>query len=220
MSSIIQAFKNWFRGKEESAADSMADPVRDAKFAIDDSRKLVSGFEGKVADLMGHDKRTRLDIDAAKAEAKKWGNVAKAAAAAANQADCATAVKKQMEANQKAEKLQHDFDATEATIVGLRHQLDAAKAKIEHAESNKEVLTARLEGARISEQLEKASTALDEGGPLAALDALERKTVECETHAQAIEELHGRNMQALEEKYATSNQDVDDEVAKLMARGK
>jgi len=220
MSSIIQAFKNWFRSKKDSAADSMTDPVQDAKFAIEDSRKLVAGFEAKVADLMGHNKRTKLSIDESREEIKKWEKVSIAAGKANSKEDCAMAVKKKLEATRKAEQLEHDYQADEQTIAALRHQLEGAKAKIEHAESNKEVLTARLEGARISEQLQQASTALDAGGPLAALDTLERKTVECETHAQAIEELHTNNSAALEEKYSTSSQDVDDEVAKLMAQSK
>lgn len=220
MSSLIQSFRNWWRGKKDEAADSLADPVRDAKFAIEDSEKLVGGFEGNIADLMAHNKRVSLDSKSAQEEAKKWEGIAKAAASEGNQADCATAVKKKFEATQRGEKLKHEYDVTEQTIAGLRQQLDSAKGKIEHAKSNKEVLTARLEGAKISEQLQKASTAMDAGGPLAALDALERKTVECETHAQAIEELHGNNEESLANKYATVNQDVDDEVAKLMAKAK
>lgn len=217
MSSLIQAFKNWVRGKKDDAADKMADPVRDAKFAIEDSEKLVGEFEAKIADLMAHNKRTALEVEAAQRDVTKWSNVAASAAKAGNRADCETAVKQKAEAQQKADRMAHEKDTNDQIIAGLRKQLDATRDKIEHAKSNKEVLAARMDGAKIREQLTKASTAMEDGGPLAALDTLERKTVECETHAEAIEELHDNKKEDLEEKYSQVNADVQSEVDKLMA---
>lgn len=217
MSSLIHAFRNWILNKKDQAADAITDPEVDAKIAIEDSERLVNDFESKIADLMAHNKRVAMDVNAAKQDVDKWSNIATKAAAAGNRDDCTVAIKNKAEAAQKQERLQHEVEIADKTIAGLRVQLDATKEKIAHAKDNKEVLSARLKSAEIRKQLTKASTAMDSGGPLAALDTLERKTVECETGADAIEELHGNKEEELANKYSAVNAGVDDEVSKMMA---
>ena len=39
MASLIKAIKNMIRGKKDSVAQSLADPVNDGKFAIEDSER-------------------------------------------------------------------------------------------------------------------------------------------------------------------------------------
>lgn len=218
MASLWQSIKNWWRGKRDDAADAISDPIRDAKFAIEDSEELVSNFESHIADLMAHSKRTALSINSAEHDVAKWDSIAKAAANSGNRPDCESAVKQKTEAQQKRDRLRTEFEQSEQVVAGLRKQLDAAKEKISHAKNNKEVLSARLKGAEIREQLSNASTAMKVGGPLAALSALEQKTIETETHADAVDDLHKVGSEDLAEKYSSASKDVQDEVERLMQK--
>jgi phage shock protein A len=217
MASLWQSIKNWWRGKTDSAAEALADPVRDAKFAIEDSEKLIRDFEGKVANLMAQNKRNEISAKAARADEQKWGNIAQAAAKAGNRQDCEDAVHKKSEAATKASRLEGETKNNEATIAKLRKTLDETKQKIEHARNNKDVLEARLKGAQVREELLHTASDMGGSGPLSALDDLERKTIEAETHADAVGELAGEGEESLEEKYDAGRADLQGEVDKLMS---
>lgn len=217
MASILKSISNWFRGKKDDAAEAMADPIRDAKFAIEDSEGRVSDFESKVAQLMAQNKRLQRQREDAKADVEKWTNVAKRAAASGNEADVKKAVEEKVSANKKLVALDSETAANDKTIAGLREQLDRARTKISNAKSNQAVLAARLEGAKVRKELAQASSDFGSSSPLAALDDLDKATQSAETEAEAYEEITANANENLAEKYATSSVEVEDEVAKLMA---
>jgi len=80
-----------------------------------------------------------------------------------------------------------------------------------------------MEGAKVRQELAKASSSFDSGAsPLAALDNLEREVETLETEAEAWEELStdpaAEAQKSLEDKYGDAGTaEVNDEVAKLMA---
>ena len=94
------------------------------------------------------------------------------------------------------------------------------------AESNLVRLNARLEGAKVRQELAKASSSFAGGdSPLAALDNLEKEVNTVETEAEAWEELSvdatEQSQQSLESKYGSAGSTaVDDEVARLMESAK
>ena len=47
--SILQAVQNWFRAKNQEAAEALSDPVRDGKLAITDSERQIAEFTSKIA---------------------------------------------------------------------------------------------------------------------------------------------------------------------------
>lgn len=218
MASLWQGIKNWWRGKKDSAAEAIADPVRDAKFAIEDSEKIVGDFKGKITNLMAQNKRNALLALAARGDEQKWGHIAESAAKRGCREDCEEAVRLKGEAATKAQRLENETKNNEATIAKLRHTLSDTEAKIEHAKNNKDVLEARLKGAEVRKQLLATANDISGSSPLAALDDLEKKTVETETYADAAEEMSGNGQESLAEKYSSAHADVQSEVDKLMAQ--
>jgi phage shock protein A len=226
MPKLFKALGNWVRAKDEEAAKAMSDPVRDSRFAIDDSKKQIGEFTGKIASLIAENKRIGRDAASAEAEVDKFDEIARRAAASSEEDDVRSALERRQTAQERLTTLRSEVERNASLITQLRNQLNQARAKVAAAESNLTRLNARLEGAKVRQELAKASSAFNTGdSPLAALDDLERQVDETETEAEAWEEIStdagAEEGKALEEKYGSgSSSDVDDEVAKMMAAAK
>lgn len=221
MPSLLKAIGNWLRGKRDEAAEKLADPIRDGKFAIEDSERRVQEFQAKVAKFMAVNKQLDREIQAQKAEVEKWLSIARKAASAGNSADVAQAV----EAKQQAEKVllekRKQYDANEAILRQLRQQIQTAIAKVASAKSNYAQLVARHEGAKVRKELAQAASSFGGSGPLAQLDDLQKAVDATETEAEALEEMArtAQGPKSLEDKYGAmaTSASVDEEVARLMA---
>ena len=223
MAKVFKALGNWLRAKDEDAAKAMGDPVRDGKLAIEDSKKQIAEFTQKIAKLVASNKRMERERSDALAEAQKFQKFAERAAADENADDVRTALEHRAEAEQRLGTLEGEIENTGQLIAQLRGQLNSSRAKVAGAESNLVRMSARMEGAKVRQELAKASSSFDSGdSPLAALDNLEREVETLETEAEAWEELAtgpaAEAQKSLEDKYGEAGTaGVDDEVAKLMA---
>jgi phage shock protein A len=223
MAKVFKAFGNWLRAKDEDAAKAIGDPVRDGKFAIEDSKKQIAQFTQKIAKLVASNKRMERERGDALAEAQKFQTFAERAAADGAEDDVRTALEHRAEAEQRLGTLESEIENTGQLIAQLRSQLNRSRARVAGAESNLVRMSARMEGAKVRKELAKASSSFDSGdSPLAALDNLEREVETLETEAEAWEELAAdpaaEAQKSLEDKYgAAGTGEVDDEVSKLMA---
>jgi phage shock protein A len=223
MAKVFKALGNWLRAKDEDAAKAIGDPVRDGKFAIEDSKKQIADFTQKIAKLVASNKRMERERTDAEAEARKFQTFAERAAADGAADDVRTALEQRAQAEQRLTTLDSEIENTSQLIAQLRGQLNSSRARVASAESNLVRMSARMEGAKVRQELAKASSSFSTGdSPLAALDNLEREVETLETEAEAWEELStdpaADAQKSLEDKYgAAGSSDVDDEVAKLMA---
>ncbi len=221
MASLFKSISNWFRSKKDKAAKSLSDPIRDGKYAIEDSEQKIREFQTKVAKFMAVNKQLEREIDAQRREIDKWLNIARKAAAAGNQSDVAQAVEAKQRAEGVLEEKQKQFDKNEAILANLRRQVQIAIAKVAKARSNHAQLVARHQGAQVRKELAQAATEFGGGaGPLSELDDLQKAVDAEEAEAEAFEEMATTTAgsSALEEKYsAGSTATVNDEVARLMA---
>ncbi|MBT3269016.1 PspA/IM30 family protein [Candidatus Poribacteria bacterium] len=223
MAKVFKALGNWLRSKDEDAAKAIGDPVRDGKFAIEDSKKQIAEFTQKIAKLVASNKRMERERTDAEAEARKFHVFAERAAADGAEEDVRTALEQRAQAEQRLTTLDSEIENTSQLIAQLRAQLNTSRAKVAGAESNLVRMSARMEGAKVRQELAKASSSFSTGdSPLAALDNLEREVETLETEAEAWEELStdpaADAQKSLEDKYgAAGSTEVDDEVAKLMA---
>ncbi len=217
MANLWKGVRNWFRARKDDAAEAIADPVRDAKYDIEDSEKQIKGFESKIHNYMTTNRGTVRKRDAAKAKSKKWDGIAKQAAKDGNESDVAEAASKKMEADREFKTFDSEVKTNEKIIANLRKQLEAARSKVARAKSNSAQLAARLEGAKVRTELAEAARGFNDSSPLACLDNLEHAVHKAEDQADAADELFADSGSALEEKYSGDDANVDDAVAQYMA---
>lgn len=220
MASLLKAISNWFRGKKDEAADALADPARDADFAIEDSKKMAEKFQSDIANAMAATKRLEAQRDEFKANAKKWSKAAENAAADGNRDAARQALEKKIEAENRVKTLDADIKRNKDTEQKFRKQLDKIRSKIAKAEADKEMLKARLASGKTRQALAQASSDFGNDSPLAALDNLGKAAMEAETVADAHEELSGSSEEALLEQYGGASSDVDADLDALMEKCK
>ncbi len=216
MGKLFKSIGNYFRGKRDDAAEAIADPIRDGKFAIEDATTEANNFERQIATLMAQRKGFERDRDTAKVDAKKWGSIAVKAAEAGNESDAKEALETQINAERKQNGLADEVKKCKTTEKNLRAQLDQVRSKIAKAGSSHALHAARLEGAKVRKAMQNKAGSL--GSALSELDDLERKADKAEDEASAMEELGADANEDLADKYDASNADVDDRLAALMAK--
>lgn len=224
MASLLRSFTNLIRGKSQDLAKKMADPVRDSKLAIQDSEKLIGDFTARIAKLVAQNKRMQRERNEAEQEVSKFQGFAEKAVATNSVDDARRSLELKAEAQKTLDNLNVEITRNDQLIGNLREQLTKARTKVVSAKRNVVNLEARHEGAKIRQELSKASTEFNSGGsPLAALDDLEKAVNEKETEAEAWEEMivDDSSSKSLEDKYgSTSAVDIDEELAKLMKASK
>jgi phage shock protein A len=198
--SILQAVHNWFRAKNQEAAEALSDPVRDGKLAITDSERQIAEFTSKIAGLIAEVKNMERQLADSKSEVAKYQNVAAAALQAGNESDARDAIGLKQKAQQQVDTFQNQLTANNALVTKLREQLNNARLKVASARSNITQLQARSSAAKIRTDL-----------------AVNKQ----ESVAEAYEELaatSGSAGQTLIEKYSVAgNTSIDDELQRMKA---
>ncbi len=221
MASLLKAVGNWFRAKKDSAAEKMADPIRDGKFAIEDSEKKIAEFTSQIAKLIAETKKLEKQKKGAEEDVAKWMNIAKKAATSGNEDDARTALENKTNADAQVASFTAEAAKNEQITKNLRNQLEKARKKVAKAKGDFVRLSARSEGAKVRKELAKATSDFNSGdSPLSALDDLSKSVDADESEAEAWEDLTGNPDADLADKYATSSSEVEDELAALMNSSK
>ena len=218
---LFASVKNFFRGKADQIAESMADPVRDGKLAIKDSEEQIQRFTTQIARVMAETKRLEKDKANAEKEIEKWMNIATNAATSGDADGARQALERKNSAEQKLTTFISEFDKSQLLVNKLRQDLNRAKAKVSKAKNNLSRLEARSSAASIRKEFAKAQSDFNSNSSgLSALDDLEKSVESDECEAEAYEDLVSDDLSssgtALEEKYGKPNSEVDDELAALM----
>ncbi len=215
---------NIFRSKTNAAADALADPERDGKLAIEDSKKQIDEFTGKIKKLKASDNMLVKEIADLEEKSKKFDRIAKKAAEKSDENAVREALKQKGPIATKlaAKKKQHaDNDKLEDALMKQR---DKAREKIEKAESDIDSLAARKESASLRKEMADASTTFEgSNSGLGQIDDFQKAVAKEEAEAEAAEEVAGADSLAddILAKYdGGGDEDLDDEVAKMMAKGK
>lgn len=218
---VFTAIHNWFRAKNQEAAEALSDPVRDGKLAISDSEKQIQEFTSKIATLIAETKNMERQTADSFGEVTKYQAVAAAALQAGNEADARDAIMLKQKAEQQAKTLGSQLTANKELVNKLRDQLNTARLKVANAKSNVTQLQARSSAAKIRTELAKASSDFNSNqGGLAALDNLQKSVSKQECEAEAYEDLASSTApagQALLEKYAVGGGAVDSELEQMKA---
>jgi phage shock protein A len=220
MASFWKMFKNTVRQKKDEAADAMADPIRDGKFAIEDSKKKLAEIQGNIAKYSAQIKKNQRNLDTEMADVKKWTNLAKKAAEAGNEDDVRKCITNKGQAQQRADNLKNIIAQDERMLNNMKTQWQQHNNKVSQAESNHSQLAVRKQMAEARKEFAKSTQGLDSDSCFAELDKLQQSVEADECEAEAFEEMAPVNdMDDMASKYGASGDSaVDDEVAKLMAK--
>ena len=219
MAKFWKSIQNTFRQKKDEAAEAMSDPIRDGKFAIEDSEKKLGDIQLNIAKYSASIKKNQRQLDTEMADVRKWGNLAKKAAEAAKVDDVTKCVSEKSQAQARADNLKKLIKTDETYLAKMKSQWQANNAKVGAAKSNHAQLAVLKQMAEARKEFAKGTQGLDSDNCFAQLDKLADSVESDECEAEALEEMAPTDtLSDMEASYgSTGDGAVDDEVAKLMA---
>ena len=222
MGKLWKAISNTWREKKEQAAKKLEDPVRDGKFAIEDSKQKLVEINKSIAKYSSQIKQNQKKLKAEKEEIAKWGKLAAKAATAQNEEDVRKCVSEKTQAQERADNLKKQIASDEAYLAKMKTDWQKKNNKVSNAESKHTQLAVRKQMAAARKELMQGAAGLNSDSCFAALDKLEQDVEADECEAEAYEEMAPTDdLEDMTEKYgASGDAAVDDEVAKLMAAAK
>ena len=222
MASFWKSVKNTFRARKDEAAEKLADPIRDGKYAIEDSEKKLAEIQGNIAKYSASIKKNQRQLDTELADIKKWKGLAAKAAEAGNEDNVRKCLTEKGQADARATNLKKLIATDEKYLASMKSQWQANHNKVSTAKSNHAQLAVRKQMAEARKEFAKGAQGLHSDNCFAELDKLADSVEADECEAEALEEMAPTDdLAAMEAEYGAGGTDaVDDEVAKMMAAAK
>ena len=222
MGKFWKAIKNTVRKHRDDAAEKLADPIRDGKFAIEDSKEKLQNIQAGIAKYSASIKKNQCDLDAELVDVKKWGNLSKKAAEAGNVEHVTECITKKNQAEARANNLKVQIKTNETYLVKQKSDFQKYNNKISKAESDHSQLAVRSQMVEARKAMAQGAQGLDSENCFAQLDKLADSVEAGECEAEALEEMApSDSLEDMEAAYGSSGETaVDDEVAKMMADAK
>lgn len=221
MGSLWKSIKNTWREKKDEAAKAMADPIRDGKYAIEDSKKKLAEIQANIAKYSGSIKRNERQLVTEEADVKKWMGLAKKAADKGDEANVTKFITEKNQAQERTNNLKKLIKQDEAYLEKMKSDWQTNNNKVSKAESKHSQLAVRKQMTEARKEFAKGQAGLNSDSCFAGLDALENEVIDDECEAEALEEMTsaGDDLEKAAAQYgSTGDNAVDDEVAALMAK--
>ena len=221
MGNIFKTLFNIGKGKAEEA-----DKTLKSKNAVILGKQAISALDKKIKQYVidcGDYSATiivqKKDLAEVEADVKKWQKIAESQAKKGDADKAKKALEEKAKFVTKQATLKSEIARNEATLEDNKNNLAAARARLEGAESKIDTLEIRKKGADMRQQA--SGIGLD-SEDFSAIDDLEDEVNLSEAKAEAYEEMKGVGNEAaqLEAEFDAGSSDVDDELAKLMAKNK
>ena len=222
MAGFWKSLKNMARANKDKAAEAMADPIRDGKYAIEDSKKKLGEIQSNIAKYSASIKKNQRQLDTELADVKKWGKLSEQAAKAGNEDHLRKCITEKTQAQGRADNLKKMIKTDSNYLDQMKSQWQKNNAKVGAAESNHAQLAVRKQMAEARKEFAKGAQGLNSDNCFAELDKLSDSVEADECEAEALEEMApSDDLADMEAAYGASGDGaVDDEVARMMAAAK
>jgi phage shock protein A len=219
MGKFWKAIKNTVRQHKDDAAEKLADPVRDGKYAIEDAKKKLAEINSTMAKYSASIKKNERKLDTELADIKKYGNLAKKAAAAGNEENVLKCITEKTQAQARADNLKKQIKTDLVYKNKMKNDWQKKNNEVSQAESNHAQLAVRKQMAEARKEFAKGTQGLDSDSCFAEMNKLNEVVESDECEAEALEEMAPSDTLAdMEAEYgAAGDGAVADEVAKMMA---
>ena len=219
MGKFWKAVKNTVRKHKDDAAEKLADPIRDGKFAIEDAKKKLAEINGTMAKYSASIKKNERQLDTELADIKKWGSLAKKAASVGNEENVRKCITDKAQAQARADNLKKQIKTDLAYKNKMKSDWQKKNNEVSQAESAHSQLAVRSKMASARKEFAAGTQGLDSDSCFAEMNKLNDLVEADECEAEALEEMAPTDSMAdMEAEYgALGGGAVDDEVAKMMA---
>ena len=210
---FLSALFNRMRSADAAAAEALKDPIADRKLAIEDAEKAIKGFRQAIAESMAGIKSMEDKLKLKQQDSVKYGILAKSAVKAGNTTDAQLILEKQVKIDKEVSQLQSDIQSENKIVTRNQELLKKETDKIESVKGQ----TDRLESRHKASETRAKLASLRDSKAFDTLDELENDIKEQEYYAESLDELNTDSVESLEDKYSSTDSEVQDRLNKLMA---
>ncbi len=191
------------------------DPQKVLEQSIRDMQKQVQRVRADVINVIAEEKKLKSQVDKYQKEIERWEKNAMLAVKEGKEDLAREALRRKRESIQYVQQLQPQWEKQVAISERLKEEYYQLKDKIENAQRKKRNLIMRLKHAETQKRLQGMLTELTSDR---AFEQLERKIAETEALTEAKMELEEVSLERQFEKLASTDLDVEEELAALKER--
>ena len=193
------------------------DPEKILEQSIIDMQEDLVQLRQAVAQAIASQKRIEQQYNKANNEANSWQQRAQLALTKGDEALAREALVRKKANAETAAALKAQLDSQSGHMETMKRNLIALESKISEAKTKKDMLKARVQAAKASEQLQGAMGRLGNNNAMGAFERMEEKVLMAEARSQSAAEITGGNLEE-QFKLLESGNGVDDELAAMKAQ--
>ncbi len=217
---ILDRFTTIIKANINALLDQAEDPSKMIDQYLNDMLESLAEVKRETAGVMAEESRTKAKVDANTAEVQKYGELAKKALQAGNEADARVFISKKQQLETSGKGLEEAYAVAHENAQKMRQMHDKLVTDIEELKRRREAIKAKVAVAKTQGKLNEFSAASDKASDaMSAFQRMEEKADRMLAQENAMAELNATPEDpaaALEKKYGSATPSaVEDELAKL-----
>jgi phage shock protein A len=217
---ILDRFTTIIKANINALLDQAEDPAKMIDQYLSDMLESLAEVKRETAGVMAEETRTKAKVDTNAAEVQKYGELAKKALQAGNEADARVFISKKQQLEASGKGLEEAYAVAHENAQKMRQMHDKLVSDIEELKRRRETIKAKVAVAKTQGKLNEFSAASDKASDaMSAFQRMEEKADRMLAQENAMAELNATPEDpaaALEKKYGSATpSSVEDELAKL-----
>lgn len=218
---IISRFKDIMSANINALLDKCEDPSKMIDEYMRQVTEELAEVKKETASIMAEEKRTKRLVEENDEQIAKYDNLARKALAAGNEGDARVFLTKKQQYVENGVDLKKSYDIAHDNATKMREMHDKLTKDLQSLEQRRKNVKAKVAVAKTQERMNKVTSSMDAAsGSMRAFERMEEKADRMLDEVNSMAELNKEPVDeasVLEEKYDSTNQNVDDELAKLKA---
>lgn len=219
---ILTRFKDIMSANINALLDKCEDPAKMIDEYMRQVTEQLAEVKKETAGVMAEETRTKRLLDENIENINKYQALAEKAVSAGNDDDARTLLEKKQEYVKLGEDLQKSYDIAKANADKMREMHDKLTKDVQTLEQRRKNVQSKVSVAKTQEKINKVTGSMDTASnSMKAFERMEAKADNMLDRANATAELNEAAVEpaaSLEEKYDSSKQDVEAELAALKAK--
>jgi len=216
---ILTRFKDIMSANINALLDKCEDPAKMIDEYMRQVTEQLAEVKKETAGVMAEETRTKRLLDENIENINKYQALAEKAVVAGNDDDARVLLEKKQEYVKLGADLQKSYEVAKANADKMRDMHDKLTKDVQTLEQRRKNVQSKVAVAKTQEKINKVTGTMDAtSSSMKAFERMEAKADNMLDRANAAAELNDKSIEpseSLEEKYSSTKQDIDDELAAL-----
>lgn len=214
---IFEKIRRIFNSNINDLLDRVEDPEKILNQLLEDMQHELKEVKIQVAAAIRDGNKFEAQYKENLESAEKWEKRAIVFIQNGDDVRAKEALRRKRSFADLAESFHEQFEAQKESVSVLKDGLATLEQKIEEAKNKRALLIARQKRAEAERTIHQTMSGISDSSALSAFDRIQDRVLDAEANAEALSEMRQLSLEnELDE--LNSNDEIDDELAKLKAR--